>query len=54
MSGLEKFQTLFFLLVLIENLALASTPLFFNGKYNRAFACLGMMKKFLKSLQLYC
>ena len=37
-------QTLFFFLVLIENLILASTPLFFNGKYNRAYACLGQVR----------
>ena len=36
-------QSSFFLLVLIENLLLASTPLFFNGKYNRAYACLGQV-----------
>jgi hypothetical protein len=36
-------QTLFFALVLIENIMLASTPLFFNGKYNRAYACLGQV-----------
>ena len=40
-------QTLFFFLVLIENLILASTPLFFNGKYNRAYACLGQVRQLM-------
>jgi hypothetical protein len=37
-------QSLFFLLVLIENMALACTPLFVGNPTNRAFECLGKEK----------